>query len=186
MRRADVLIENIVERTIEIPQDVQIQLNGSIVNVTGPKGSLQENLSHLPVKLSLQKNKFSVMAAWPRKREYSMVGTATACVRNMIKGVTEGFQYKLKMVHAHFPITVKVKEDTKTIFIENFTGEKSPRIVKIIGETAVKVSGEEVIVEGINLKDVSQTASNIELATKIKDKDQRVFLDGIYVFEKKK
>ncbi|WP_455369249.1 50S ribosomal protein L6 [[Eubacterium] cellulosolvens] len=180
------MIDSIVERTIEIPQEVKVQLDGSVVNVTGPKGSLQENLSHLPVKLTLQKNKFSVMATWPRKKEYSMVGTAAACVKNMIKGVTEGFQYKLKMVHAHFPITVKVQEDVKTILIENFTGEKSPRHVKIIGETSVKVSGEEVIVEGISLKDVSQTASNIELATKIKDKDQRVFLDGIYIFEKKK
>jgi len=83
-------------------------------------------------------------------------------------------------------MTVKVKEDTRTILIENFMGEKSPRRVKISGETSVKVSGEDVIVEGINLKDVSQTASNMELATKIKNKDQRVFLDGIYVFEKKK
>jgi large subunit ribosomal protein L6 len=180
------LSDSVVERTIEIPQDVKIHLDGSLVKVTGPKGSLQEDLSHLPVRLSLQKNIFVARAAWPRKREYSMVGTAMACVRNMIKGVTEGFQYKLKMVHAHFPITVKVKEDTKSIFIENFTGEKSPRLAKIIGETSVKISGEEVVVEGINLKDVSQTASNIELATKIKDKDQRVFLDGIYVFEKKK
>ncbi len=186
MRRADILIENKVERTIDVPQDVKAQLDGGLVNITGPKGNLQENLSHLPVKISLQKNRFSVMATWPKKREYSMVGTAASCIKNMIKGVTEGFQYKLKMVHAHFPMTVKVKEDTRTILIENFTGEKSPRLVKIRGETSVKVSGEDVIVEGINLKDVSQTASNIELATKIKHKDQRVFLDGIYVFEKKK
>lgn len=186
MRRADILIENKVERTIEIPQDVKAQLDGGLVNITGPKGSLQENLSHLPVKISIQRNRFSVMATWPKKREYSMVGTAAACIKNMIKGVTEGFQYKLKMVHAHFPMTVKVKEDTRTILIENFTGEKFPRRIKIIGEASVKVSGEDVIVEGINLKDVSQTASNIELATKIKDKDQRVFLDGIYIFEKKK
>lgn len=186
MRRADILIENKVERTIEIPQDVKAQLDGGLVNITGPKGSLQENLSHLPVKISLQKNRFSVMATWPKKREYSMVGTAASCIKNMIKGVTEGFQYKLKKVHAHFPMTVKIKEDTRTILIENFMGEKSPRRAKIIGETSVKVSGEDVIVEGINLKDVSQTASNMELATKIKNKDQRVFLDGIYVFEKKK
>ena len=186
MRRVDILIDTKVERTIDVPQDVKAQLDGSLVNITGPKGNLQENLSHLPVKISLQKNRFSVMATWPKKREYSMVGTAASCIKNMIKGVTEGFQYKLKMVHAHFPMTVKVKEDTRTIHIENFTGEKSPRLVKIIGETSVKVSGEDVIVEGINLKDVSQTASNIELATKIKHKDQRVFLDGIYVFEKKK
>jgi large subunit ribosomal protein L6 len=35
------------------------------------------------------------------------------------------------------------------------------------------------------LEEVSQTAANIEKATSMKDKDPRVFLDGIYVFEKK-
>jgi large subunit ribosomal protein L6 len=46
------------------------------------------------------------------------------------------------------------------------------------------VSGEEILVQGTKLEDVSQTASNIEIGTKIKDKDQRVFLDGIYIYEK--
>jgi len=41
-----------------------------------------------------------------------------------------------------------------------------------------------VIVQGINIEDVSQTASNIESATKVKIKDPRVFLDGIYVYER--
>jgi large subunit ribosomal protein L6 len=41
-----------------------------------------------------------------------------------------------------------------------------------------------IFIQGINLEQVSQTAANIEQSTKIKDKDQRVFLDGIYVFER--
>jgi large subunit ribosomal protein L6 len=38
-------------------------------------------------------------------------------------------------------------------------------------------------VQGINLEDVSQTAANIQNATKVKKKDPRVFLDGIYIYE---
>jgi large subunit ribosomal protein L6 len=68
--------------------------------------------------------------------------------------------------------------------IENFKGEKTARVTKIIGDAKVKVSGEEILVQGTKLEDVSQTASNIEIGTKIKDKDQRVFLDGIYIYEK--
>ncbi|NIU39655.1 50S ribosomal protein L6, partial [Candidatus Bathyarchaeota archaeon] len=83
---------------------------------------------------------------------------------------------------SHFPISVKVKE--KTVVIENFTGERSPRIAKIMGDTKVTVKGEDVIVQGINIEDVSQTAANIQNATKIKKKDPRVFLDGIYVYER--
>jgi large subunit ribosomal protein L6 len=39
-------------------------------------------------------------------------------------------------------------------------------------------------VQGTNIEDVSQTAANIQQATKIKNKDPRVFLDGIYIYER--
>jgi len=70
------------------------------------------------------------------------------------------------------------------VLIENFTGERSARKAKIMGDAQVKVRSEDVIVQGINLEDVSQTAANIEQATKVKRKDPRVFLDGIYVYER--
>jgi large subunit ribosomal protein L6 len=100
----------------------------------------------------------------------------------MITGVRKGFTYKLKIVFSHFPISVKVQG--KTVLIENFTGERNPRKAKIVGNANVKVSGDDIIVQGINLEDVSQTAANIEQATKVKRKDPRIFLDGIYLYER--
>jgi large subunit ribosomal protein L6 len=79
---------------------------------------------------------------------------------------------------------MSVKVQGKTVVIENFTGERRARRVKIVGAVQVKVESEDIIVEGINLEDVSQTAANIEQATKVKKKDPRVFLDGIYVYER--
>ena len=99
----------------------------------------------------------------------------------MVKGVTKGYTFKLKIVFSHFPLTVKLVSDYLTI--ANFTGERNPRKVKIIGNTKVMIKGEDIIVQGINLEHVSQTAANIQNATKIRNKDPRVFLDGIYVFE---
>jgi large subunit ribosomal protein L6 len=75
-----------------------------------------------------------------------------------------------------------VKENT--VLIENFTGERSSRKARIMGDVKVLTKGDDVIVQGINLEDVSQTAANIERATKVKRKDPRVFLDGIYVYER--
>ncbi|MEM2500147.1 MAG: 50S ribosomal protein L6, partial [Candidatus Bathyarchaeia archaeon] len=89
---------------------------------------------------------------------------------------------KLKIVYAHFPISVKVSGDK--VLIENFMGERAPRIAKIVGNTKIIVKGDDVIVQGINLEEVSQTAANIEQATRIKERDPRRFLDGIYVYEK--
>ena len=57
-------------------------------------------------------------------------------------------------------------------------------MAKIRGDVKVEVKGDDIAIEGINLQDVSQTAANIEQATKIRKKDQRVFLDGIYISEK--
>ncbi|MEM2546448.1 MAG: 50S ribosomal protein L6, partial [Candidatus Bathyarchaeia archaeon] len=103
-------------------------------------------------------------------------------IKNMITGVSKGFTYKLKIVFSHFPISVKVQD--KTVVIENFAGERGPRKAKIIGDVKVKVSSEDIIVQGIDLEAVSQTAANIEQATKVKGKDPRVFLDGIYIYER--
>ena len=100
----------------------------------------------------------------------------------MITGVTKGYPYKLKIVFSHFPITVKVQD--KSVMIENFTGERRPRRVKIIGDVKVKIEPDDIIVEGTNLEDVSQTAANIEQSTRVRRKDPRVFLDGIYVYER--
>ncbi|HXW02831.1 MAG TPA: 50S ribosomal protein L6, partial [Nitrosarchaeum sp.] len=43
-----------------------------------------------------------------------------------------------------------------------------------------------VILTGEVWNHITQTAANIELRSKVKDKDHRVFLDGVYVYEKKK
>jgi large subunit ribosomal protein L6 len=133
------------------------------------------------VSILLREGEISVETTWPRKKEASTVGTVHSHINNMIKGVTKGFTYKLKVVFAHFPITVKVKDDT--VIIENFTGERSPRTAKIMGNSKVSIKGEDVIVQGSDLEDVSQTAANMELATKVRRKDPRIFLDGIYTYE---
>jgi large subunit ribosomal protein L6 len=168
--------------TVEIPENVEGMLNGRIVTIKGEKGELCRDFSHAPIQIKLEDNIVTVQASWPRKREAALVGTVRSHIQNMIKGVTTGFTYKLKIVFSHFPITVKVAGNCLTI--ANFTGERNPRKAKIMGDTKVTVKGDDIIVQGINLEDVSQTAANIQNSTKIKSKDPRVFLDGIYVYEK--
>ncbi|OLD55067.1 50S ribosomal protein L6 [archaeon 13_1_40CM_2_52_13] len=170
-----------LQRTVPIPDQVVVQVEGRTVKVKGPLGSLQEDLSHLPVSINVNDNRVRLETIWPRKREIGMLGTAAAHVRNMLRGVTQGYRYELRTVYAHFPVTVKVDEKAKVLKIENFTGEKTPRYAKIVEGVKVDVKGEDISVEGIDLKSVSQTAANIQDSTKIKKKDLRVFLDGIYV-----
>jgi len=172
-----------VVKTVEIPGGVDVEVEGRKVTVKGEKGTLTRDFSYAPVNVELDGNIIKVSANWPRKKEAALVGTISSHIRNMIIGVTKGFTYKLKIVFSHFPISVNVQNGK--IFIENFTGERSPRIAKIIGDVKVSVKGEDVIISGINIEEVSQTAANIELATKIKSKDPRIFLDGIYIYERR-
>jgi len=169
-------------KSVEIPEGVEVNVEGRVVTVKGEKGTLTRDFLHAPVSIRSEKGIVVVKANWPRKREAALVGTVSSHIQNMIKGVTKGFTYKLKIVFSHFPISVKVHEKKK-VAIENFTGERSARIVDIVGDTQVIVKGEDIIVQGLDLEEVSQTAANIERATKVERKDPRVFLDGIYVYE---
>lgn len=170
-------------KAIEIPNGVDVKVDGRVVTVKGAKGILTRDFSEAPLLIQLEDKAIKVQANWPRKKEAALVGTVSSHIQNMITGVIKGFTYKLKIVFSHFPISVKVKENM--VSIENFTGERSPRLFKILGDTKVSVKEDDVIVQGINLEDVSQTAANIEQGTKVKVKDPRVFLDGIFIYEKR-
>ena len=171
-------------KSIQIPEGVEVKVGERIVTVKGEKGTLTRDFSAAPVsiRLEVEEGKVVIQANWPRKRESALVGTISSHIQNMITGVTKGFTYKLKIVFSHFPISVKVHE--KKVAIENFTGERSARVADIVGNTEVTVKGEDIIVQGLDIEDISQTAANIERATKVKRKDPRVFLDGIYVYER--
>jgi len=171
-----------ISKTVQVPEDVEVAVEGRKVTVKGLKGTLTRDFSHAPISIELKDKTIRIWAEWPRKKEAALVGTVYSHIRNMITGVKKGFIYKLKIVFSHFPMSIKVKE--KTVLIENFTGERSPRKAKIVGDVQVTAQSEDIIVQGINLEDVSQTAANIEQATKVKRKDPRVFLDGIYIYER--
>ena len=172
------------QTSVEIPEGVTLKLNKTMLEVQGPLGKTYKSFRKIPVKIEISDGKVSLNALDTRKRDYAILHTVRSLIRNLCEGVTEGYTVKMKIVYAHFPITVKTKDDL--VLIDNFQGERAPRIAKIVGSTKVTPKGEDVIITGHVLTEVTQTAANIAQHTKIKNKDHRVFLDGIYVFEKTK
>lgn len=172
-----------IRKAIEIPEGVQVDLSAQTgeLTITGPLGVLKNTYVNPKIKIDNTKNEIAVISIRPRKRENSLVGTWAAHIRNMVTGVTKGFEYKMKIVYSHFPIKTHVKDNE--LVIENFLGEKQPRRAKIIGDTKVKVSGDQIIINGIDLGAAGQSMANIERTTKIKNYDPRVFQDGIYLVE---
>ena len=168
---------------IVLPSEVSITKQENIITTKGSFGSVQKDFTKMPAIIDLQDNKITIKSRGNRKKDFALVNTLQSVINNMIKGSSQGFTYRLKIVFAHFPISIKIKG--KDIVVENFFGERSPRTSKIIGnDTKVSVEGEDIIVKGPNIESVSQTAANLELATRIKNKDSRVFLDGVYIYSK--
>ncbi|MDI6708051.1 MAG: 50S ribosomal protein L6 [Candidatus Thermoplasmatota archaeon] len=174
--------KEILVEELKIPEKVTVELKGNSILVKGPNGTLTKNLKIHKLKLEKAAQSLVLSCEKCRKKERALLYTILAHLKNMLHGVTKGWQYELKIVYSHFPIKATVKGDK--FVIENFLGEHSPRVAAIIEGTKVEIKGDKVILTGIDLEKVSQTAANIELATKIKDRDPRVFQDGIYIVKK--
>jgi large subunit ribosomal protein L6 len=108
--------------------------------------------------------------------------TIKAHVNNMIKGVQEGFEYKLKICSSHFPMNVSVSGNK--LIVKNLLGEKVPRELLLKTGVNVKIEGTEINVSGADIEKVSTVASDIEQLTRNTDRDRRIFQDGIYITHK--
>ena len=169
---------------VVIPEGVKVTQNKNMLSFVGPLGKTFKSFRRIPVNIEVTEDKVILKTISFRKRDYAILHTARSIIRNICEGLIVGYTIKMKVVYAHFPITVKI--DGKTVLIENFQGERAPRKTHIVGNTKVIPKGDDVLLTGEVWTDITQTAANIELKTKVKNKDHRVFLDGIYVYEKKK
>ncbi len=172
------------EKRIEIPSECQVTLEEKTIKVSGPLGELVRTFPEPQTKIAIEGSEIIATTNNSRKATRALVGTIIAHVRNMFVGVQHGYEYVMKIVYSHFPITVEIKG--QDVFIKNFIGERGVRTTRLIGNVEAKTTEDEVIISGIDIEHVSQSAANIQLATKIRDKDRRVFLDGIYVLRKRK
>jgi large subunit ribosomal protein L6 len=170
------------QAAVDLPEGVTATLEGRTLSIKGKLGESKKHFDKINVNIGVEGNKVVFTPFSAKKKDNVIINTVASIVNNMVTGVTRGFTYKLKVVYAHFPITIKTKGDQ--VLVENFVGERSPRVSKIVGASKVSVEGDDIIVKGVSLEDVGQTAANIELATKIRRKDQRIFLDGVYIYHK--
>lgn len=167
-----------LKEVITIPDNVKISIEKNNLTVTGEKGSLSRVFSHPKIDLKINGKVVEIRCKSPRRKDKALVGTFVAHIKNMMKGVTIGFEYKMKTVFSHFPIKTSV--DGNNFVIQNFLGERSARTAKILEGVTVEIEGEDITVQGIDKENVGQTVANIERATAVKYRDVRVFQDGIY------
>jgi len=167
-----------INEQIAIPDGVTATYENENLTIKGEKGELARIFSYPKITVKINGNNIEIQSKNVRKREKALIGTYVAHMNNMIHGVTQGFEYKMKTVFSHFPIKTAV-EGNKFV-IQNFLGERAPRHAKILEGVTVEAKGDDVTVTGINKENVGQTVANIERATKVKKRDIRVFQDGVY------
>ena len=172
-----------MKKILNIPENVNVSISSRTIVVKGPKGELSRNFNdprhNKAISFEKNDNEIVISSDSEKRKIKAMVGTIHAHINNMCIGVTQGFEYRMKIVYSHFPITIETKGSK--ILIKNFLGEKSIRNADIAGKTKMDVKKDDVILSGINKEEVGQTTSNIERACKLSKRDRRIFFDGIYL-----
>ena len=178
------------EQNIVIPKGVTVAIKSRVVRVTGPRGVLTKSLKHIDVTFTkVSSSLIKVTVHNGDRKHVAALRTVKSLVDNMITGVTKGYKYKMRYVYAHFPINVNVveKDGSKFVEIRNFLGDKKVRLVPVREGVTIEFSTtqkDEIILSGNSVENVSQNAADIQQICRVRNKDIRKFLDGIYVSSK--
>ncbi|KAL4968962.1 60S ribosomal protein uL6 [Aspergillus stella-maris] len=180
------------EETLPIPDNVKVHIRSRIVTVEGPRGKLTKDLSHIAVTFGRpSKEVISIEMHHGSRKGVATLRTVRTIINNLIIGVTKGFKYKMRYVYAHFPINVNIEKNAETgqfdVEIRNFLGEKYVRRVVCQPGVDIQTSPnvkDELQLSGNSLEAVSQSAADIQQICRVRNKDIRKFLDGLYVSEK--
>jgi large subunit ribosomal protein L6 len=171
---------------LEIPDGVNVTLEGDQhIRVKGPNGDITKDFSHIRgIKVTIEDKKVIFSTNFPKRGTLALTKTIVSIVNNLIIGVQTNYIYVSKIAYSHFPCSVRVDEKTQNIFIENFLGERAPRMAKYPDNVKVEIKGEDVYFIGPDKEALGQTAANVKTACRIRKKDHRVFQDGVYLYKK--
>ena len=137
-------MSRIGKKPVAIPAGVEVNIDGSVVTVKGPKGTLTKEFNHL-MKISKQGDEVIVERPDEENLSKSLHGLTRTLIHNMVEGVTNGFSKELKINGVGYRCQKSGKNVTLTL------GYSHPVIV----------SDSDDIVKGIDKQKVGQIASEI-------------------------
>jgi len=168
--------------TVKLPEGVEASYEDGILTVSDGDAELEKKMDHALIDVEIGDDEVTFEAVRDKRDIHSIAGTYRAHTENMIQGLEEDYVYKMKGVYAHFPMTVKKQGDE--VHIENFMGERFPRVAEIMDGVEVDINGEDLEISGPNKEKVSQTAARIEQICGKGNRDPRTFQDGVYITSK--
>ena len=168
---------------IAVPSGIDVRIEKQIIHIKKADKEIERNI-HPFLIVKHEDNKIIITARKNRKTEKRLLGTLEAHINNMIKGLQEGFRYKLQVVNVHFPMTVTYDKAKDEFVVKNFLGEKNDRRIPLVKGVAVKINKDIVEIESHDIEKAGQVATNIEKGTHVRNKDRRIYQDGIFIIEK--
>jgi len=141
-------------KQIQIPKEVTIILEDNILKVTGPKGSLQQSVSH-PISFEVVENEVFVTPKEQVKNISAFWGLYRALLQNMIIGVTEGFTKKLRIEGVGYRVALQ----GQTLVLN--LGYSHPIEITAPEGITFEVEKNTISVKGINKELVGQVSANI-------------------------
>lgn len=171
-----------INEMVKIPEGITCEYTEGILKCSKSSTSLELKLDIPKIEVSVRDGQIMIHSKKANRVQRKTVNSVIAHIKNIFAGLDEKFTYKLEAVNVHFPMTLKVEGDT--LVINNFLGEKVPRTAKILENVDVEIKGQQIIISSHYKSLAGQTAANFEKATKVGNRDRRIFQDGIYITSK--
>ena len=146
-------MSRIGNRVITIPENVTVSVDANIVKVSGPKGELSTEINK-DITVNINGNELTLTRKDDSVKNFH--GTANANIRNMIIGVTEGYEKRLETIGVGYRFALK---DGKLVVT---AGYSHPVEVEIPTELSLEVpSNTELVVKGIDKCLVGEFSANV-------------------------
>ena len=146
-------MSRIAKTPIELPAGVEVKIQDREVKVKGPKGNMALQL-HASVSLEQEDKVISVKPA--TDSAIPMAGTFRSLVNNMVIGVTEGFEKKLKLVGIGYRAQMQGNKLTLALGFSHPIIYAAPE-----GVTIEAPSQTELVITGCDKQKVGQVAAEI-------------------------
>lgn len=139
---------------ISVPKGVEITISGQNVNVKGSKGAMQHDV-HPFVSIEQKENEL-FFTATDEQGAIAQAGTARAVLKNLITGVSDGFEKKLELVGVGYRAQAQGNNLNLTLGFSHPVSYPVPEGITV--ETPTQT---EVLVKGIDKQKVGQVAAEI-------------------------
>jgi len=150
-------MSRIGKKTIMMPEGVKAEMvNNNEIKISGSKGSLSFT-HHYEVKVKILGQEIMVEKVGNSKKSPAIWGTSAILIKNMIEGVSKGYQKQLELNGVGFRMAVQGK------LINMALGFSHPVVVKIPEDIEVKIDGNIMTIAGIDKQKVGQFAAEIRL-----------------------